>query len=328
MVRELLVFFLGWFVVSYFILETSLDHSSSTASNLSLVDDNEIRIKIPQTMGLADTNSLNNAGRLDSSSMEPLCAPWIPSPNRKVLFVELHSWDMYYGPSKYKTGEYYVSATWDYALRRNGFQVDRVSTRHFFERMKPSEMRSYYRIFFRDPKWHRHFRHHDILCKTRPMYYFGEWYQHKVKDNEWFQWPFHTKQILVAHPEEFNTFMGYFPHNLILNATMPKAERGKVGLLYGKKPEYFAPYQALIQRLISEGFELHSTCTDHDLMKCPFPSEVIQHQKLGPSEYAKLLGSFSFMLGFQNVSKSPEKFIFIIINSISNFLMFSLVHRL
>ena len=48
---------------------------------------------------------------------------------QKVLFVELHTWKDYYGPSKYKTGEYYVSATWDYALRDHGYIVDRVSTR-------------------------------------------------------------------------------------------------------------------------------------------------------------------------------------------------------
>jgi len=33
------------------------------------------------------------------------CAPWIPYSARKVLFVELHTWDVYYGPSKYKTGK-------------------------------------------------------------------------------------------------------------------------------------------------------------------------------------------------------------------------------
>mmetsp|Transcript_978 Transcript_978/g.1720 ORF Transcript_978/g.1720 Transcript_978/m.1720 type:complete len:141 (-) Transcript_978:3706-4128(-) len=44
-----------------------------------------------------------------------VAAPWIPKTQKKVLFVELHKWKDYYGPSKYKTGEYYVSATWDYA---------------------------------------------------------------------------------------------------------------------------------------------------------------------------------------------------------------------
>jgi hypothetical protein len=35
----------------------------------------------------------------------PTCADWIPTQSRKVLFVELHRWKEYYGPSKYKTGK-------------------------------------------------------------------------------------------------------------------------------------------------------------------------------------------------------------------------------
>jgi len=310
-VRELLIFALGWFVVIYCMLGTNLYHSSFKSQVIPL-----------DLTAMTDLNRPEPSGVLISkASVEPTCAPWISSQERKVLFVELHSWAMYYGPSKYKTGEYYVSATWDYALRRNGFQVDRVSTRQFFERMTSSEMRLYHRIFIRDPKWHVNFKHHDILCRTRPMYYFGEWYQNKVKFNEWFQWPFDRKQILVAHPEEFNTFMGYFPHNLILNGTMPQAERGRVGLLYGKKPEYFVPYQALIQRLIAEGFELHSTCTDNDSIKCPFPSEVIQHQNLGPFEYSMLLGKFSFMLGFQKVSERGFNLSWIVLNNFAHFVV-------
>ena len=299
MARELLVCILGWLaiVMVYFVFGTSIHHSSLKTTHVIPLD-------------LTTTSNLKASEPLDSITtiaLESKCAPAIPVKDRRVLFVELHSWEKYYGPSKYKTGEYYVSASWDYALRRNGFHVDRVSTRYFFERMTPSEMRMYHRIFIRDPKWSVHFNHHDILCRTRPMYYFGEWYQNKVKFNEWFIWPFDKKQILVAHPEDFNTFMGYFPHNLLLNWTTPQPERGKIGLLYGKKPEYFVPYQALIKRLIAEGFELHSTCTDNDSMKCPFPPAVIQHQNLGPAEYSTLLTKFSFMLGFQKVSELSVK---------------------
>ena len=103
--------------------------------------------------------------------------------------------------------------------------------------------------------------------------------------------------------------MGYFPHNL-LNANMPKAERGRVGLLYCKKPEYFAPYQLLIQQRISEGLELHSTFTDKASMKCPFPSEFIQHQNIGPYEYAKLLGTVAFMLGVSGVLIITNTFLY------------------
>ena len=75
------------------------------------------------------------------SSNSTSCAPWLPQKDKNVLFVELHTWETYYVPSKFKTGEYYVSATWDYALRRNGFVVDRVSTKQYYERMTSHDIK-------------------------------------------------------------------------------------------------------------------------------------------------------------------------------------------
>jgi hypothetical protein len=255
---------------------------------------------------------------IQSSTNTAQCAHWIPSKDRKVLFVELLTWDMYTNRDDVKkkseydlAGESYVSATWDYALRMNGFQVDFVNADHF-EKMTPSEMSSYHRIFFdiyrhfKIFKWHPQYTHHDVLCRVRPMFFWGRWLPPNPYNNQSNYGPYDSKQMLVPYPEEWNTFMGFFPHNF-LNVTTLKAERGRTGFLLGKKPEYFAPYHALIQRLVSEGFELHSTCSDKDFTKCPFPSEVVQHTRIKPAEFGELMSKFSFMLGFGKVSANLIK---------------------
>jgi len=102
--------------------------------------------------------------------------------------------------------------------------------------MASDEIGQYYRIFVRDPRWHSSYDHLDILCKVRPMYYFGEWYKGRSKGNYRFNWSFDEKQIVVAHPGDRNTFLDYFPHNILSDDLMlpTAADRGRVGLLYGK----------------------------------------------------------------------------------------------
>lgn len=200
--------------------------------------------------------------------------------DRKVLFVELHTWKDYYGPSKYKTGEYYVSATWDYA----------------------------HRIFVRDPRWHRFYERREIFCKVRPMYFYGDWFFGKNNDNYRFKVPFDEKQVLSAYIDDRNAFMGYFPHNVLNQTELPNPERERKGLLYGKKPGYFEGYDDLIHALMNAGFELHSTCKDSPDKECPFPPGVIRHGAMKPDEYADLMTNFSFMLGF----KKPEVGIFLV----------------
>ncbi len=222
----------------------------------------------------------------------------IPTKNLKVLFVELLSWEMYHEPKRSKTGEYYVSATWDYALRQNGVIADRVSTNTYYERMSKQEISRYHRIFVRDPRWHRFYDDHSIFCRVRPMYFYGGWVYLKNTHNYRFKVPFASNQILSANKEEKNTFMGYFPHNLQLGEAPPKEERGKVGFLLGKKPEYFEGYESIINALLDAGFDLHSTCKDTVNKTCPLPSKVIRHGPLSPQTYSELMKQFSFMLGF------------------------------
>jgi hypothetical protein len=269
----------------------------------STIDENEMKIKIPLKLNKNQPSTIDeNRTKIEI----PLklntrkCASWVPSQDRKVLFVGLSTWADFYAPGSSSGGEDYVSATWDYALRRNGFQVVGKIDMGTFQQMTDLEMRSYYRFFFNGPAtWHPHFRYRDILCRARPMDFFGRWQQKGPEGR------YDPKQIVTPYDGGFLTYMGYFPHNL-LNTTTSKAERGRVGFLLGKHAKYFVPHQAVIQRLISEGFSLHATCRDHDSIKCPFPAEVTNHQYISPSEYAKLMSSFSFMLGFQHVSETLE----------------------
>ena len=146
--------------------------------------------QLAATISLSENALTFNFKGAAESNLTAFAAPWILGENRKVLFVELHTWDVYYGPSKYKTGEYYVSATWDYALRKNGFSVYRVSTDHYYERMTSEEILAYHLIFVRDPKWHRLYHQKEIMCKVRPMYYHGDWYYGKKNDHNYrFQVP-------------------------------------------------------------------------------------------------------------------------------------------
>ena len=331
--KDIITVLLGSTILTIIIILSGLNHVDYTVdSNSSETDQFSIDTKFPpiiteESLKLETFNSTTNhrmlSTKYDSGSItNNICAPWLPKKKRKVLFVELNTWDFYYGASKFKTGEYYMSATWDHALRKNGFQVYRVSTRQFYEDMGADILSNFHRIFFRDPKWHKDFNKHDILCKARPMYYFGEWYRGKNDRHDYFNTAFDQKQVLVAHPETYNTFMGYFPHNILTDdpENVPKAKRGRVGLLYGKKPEYFVEHVDVIQSLIDAGFELHSTCKDTEEMKCPFPPEVIQHKNVGPAEYANLMKKFSFMLGFIHPEVSDlcaTSIIIFLVNSMS-----------
>lgn len=224
-------------------------------------------------------------------------APWIPDHGRKVLFVELLTWEDYYNKLKKTTGEYYVSATWDYALRRNGFVVDRVSTKQYYDRMTKSELLVYHRIFVRDPRWHHYYDDKNILCRVRPMYFYGGWVFGKNDHNYRFNAPFAQTQILSANREEKNSFLGYFPHN-ILQPDEQRPFRKKVGFLLGKMPHYFDGHGDVIKALLDAGFELHSTCTDLSTKVCPLPQEIIRHGSMTPIAFANLMTQFSFMLGF------------------------------
>jgi len=249
--------------------------------------------------------------KTNQSTNSYTCAEWIEEENRRVLFVELHDWDTFYGKSKYKTGEYYVSACWDYALRQNGFHVDRVSTNHYYKVMAKDEIKKYHLIFVRDPKEHRFYNDAILFSKVRPMYFFGGWTFEKNLHNYRFRVPFQEHHIVTAYPDNDsnNTFLGYFPHNTLNmkdSYGVSRKTRKRIGFLLGKRPEYFLGFENVIQNLLDYGWELHTTCQDTLNVSCPFPSNVIRHGSMSPEDFANLMKTFSMMLGFQNPVGSPS----------------------
>lgn len=246
-------------------------------------------------------NGSQNGGNVNAENglrKKHFSAPWLKSSRRKVLFVELYTNKIYYGKGKFKTGEYYISSTWDLALQSMNFEVHRVSTKEYYERMSKEDLAPYHRIFVRDPKFHRLYEdNHDILCRVRPLFFYGEWEHQKNDFNYRYEFPFHEKQIVTAHKDDVNSFLGYFPHNLLEDSKVQNKK--KSGLLYGKKAEYFQGFEEVFQRLLDAGFELHSTCQDTEDQQCPFPEGVLKHGPMKPEAFAHLMTEFSFVIGFR-----------------------------
>lgn len=246
-------------------------------------------------------NGSQNGGNVNTENglrKKHFPAPWLKSSRRKVLFVELYTNKKYYGKGKFKTGEYYISSTWDLALQSMNFEVHRVSTKEYYERMSKEDLAPYHRIFVRDPKFHHLYEdNHDILCRVRPLFFYGEWEHQKNDFNYRYEFPFHEKQIVTAHKDDVNSFLGYFPHNLLEDSKVQNKK--KSGLLYGKKAEYFQGFEEVFQRLLDAGFELHSTCQDTEDQQCPFPEGVLKHGPMKPEAFAHLMTEFSFVIGFR-----------------------------
>ena len=114
--------------------------------------------------------------------------------------------------------------------------------------------------------------------------------------------------------------MGFFPHSVLLrlplvgrrqysqyhHSTFP--ERGRVGVLLGKRPDYFLRLRPVLEALIEQGFTLHTTCgapCDESIL----PAAIIRHTKnLSPRDYIQLLRKASFLLGAGKPYDSPSPF--------------------
>jgi hypothetical protein len=177
--------------------------------------------------------------------------------------------------------------------------------------MSADDMKKYHLIFVRDPKEHRFYNDTEIFSKVRPMYFFGGWKFEKNLHNYRFQVPFQETQIVTAYPDvdTNNTFLGYFPHNLLESTDssfVSEKTRNRIGFLLGKRPEYFIGFKHVIQSLLDNGWELHTTCKDTMNLSCPIPSGVIRHGPMPPQDFANLMKSFSMMLGFKKPVGSPS----------------------
>ena len=72
-----------------------------------------------------DTSNNNMIG--DAIIPDGQCANWVPKEKRNVLFV--HALGMKSFTSNtipgYMSGEFYAAASWDYAIRQNGFEAEK-----------------------------------------------------------------------------------------------------------------------------------------------------------------------------------------------------------
>ena len=130
----------------------------------------------------------------------PKCAPWlVNTAQRTVAFLDLSDMDNYYNTKKkmYRGGEFYMSASLDYALRENGFIVKRIGMKSILQELQQNEhdqekvlrkmASKYYRIFVNgfDPLVRLHnvssLQHQpELTCKLRSIHWWGNTNEHYI----------------------------------------------------------------------------------------------------------------------------------------------------
>ncbi len=222
---------------------------------------------IGQVSFLNHPSSGNYIHHMRSTTVVPYqCAPWLTAPTeRTVAFLDLSDMDTYYDMKKkmYRGGEFYMSASLDYALRENGFIVHRVGIKSILQELQqqPNDKENvlkkfaakYYRIFTNgyDPLerlnnvsslWNQP----DLICKLRSIHWWGNTNEHFVASpngttastsiDQLLPMLHHT-QWLKPYPtaDYHNTFIGYIPHSTILLPTYHRMiHRSLRQLLFGK----------------------------------------------------------------------------------------------
>lgn len=248
------------------------------------------------------------------ASQQSTCAAHIPPSSRKVLFIRMPTMKKFYEKFSKKGGEYYVYACLDYALRQNGFEVE--MTNQHLGRISEQELRQYHRIFLNGIEEQYYqldvLRNNpDILCKLRPLHFFGNWRPEPPKNNQTVV--LNHRQILSPYQDVYNTFMGYFVHSLLYDdgnkeerQLATPTPRPKKGLIVGKIQSLFnAQHYAIMEALIAEGYTLYSVCKDLT-HHCGMPPQVIVQRSMAPKDYAALMGEMAFLIGFGDPVVSPS----------------------
>ncbi|CAB9512035.1 mannosyl (alpha-1,6-)-glycoprotein beta-1,6-N-acetyl-glucosaminyltransferase, isozyme B [Seminavis robusta] len=236
-------------------------------------------------------------------SSHPRCSPRI-GPNTTVLLVRGPTWQQFHGPSKSvkRGGEAYVFASLDWALQQLGVTV--VQTEQSLEELGLTELQKYNRIIANGLEWPLE-RKHSVVCRHRPLHFWGNW---KGTDGH----PYVPKQVLSPFPDDYNTFLGFFMHAVLLETPaqqrrIPATTRHKQGLIVGKIPELFTSERVrpVLEALIENGFVLYSVCkAPHH---CGLPSQVlIPPAPMGPVEYAQFMSEMAFLIGFGDPIISPS----------------------
>ena len=272
-----------------------------------------------------DTSNNNMIG--DAIIPDGQCANWVPKEKRNVLFV--HALGMKSFTSNtipgYMSGEFYAAASWDYAIRQNGFEVEEV-TMEELDSMPKENLEKYHRVVFACAYWHWEEKCNfpddfdmllsisaklqDYRCKVGALY----WWDHEKDEAPGFLGPgfFTPKQTLSPFDwQSTNTFLGMFPHFLVEDDfEPPNPERGRVGLVLGKEGSYFdAQAIEVVKELVRNNFTIHTTCRHGNCAAVRTIEGVMNHVKLGPAQYASLMKSCAFMLGIGKPFISPSPII-------------------
>ena len=283
--------------------------SNSTPPTItsSLLDINVTAISIaptqPPSFNASTISSPPTQPQQQQQQLTLLCSPSAVR-RKKVLFVQVSTMDVFKRPDVSHSGEEYVTACLDWALRRMGVEVHRYH--HSWEDLPIEYLSDFDRIFRNGLEWHPQFEDHpEVACKTRPLHFWGNGFYDPPRTN------YTTRQILAPYPDELNTFLGFFPHLLVEpDRIEPNPYRNKEGLIIGKNKEYFVKdpgFLPSIQHLIDNGFVLHSTCHNDD--DCGLPSGVLNHHALTPDEFANLVAKMAFAIGAGESINSPSPLI-------------------
>ncbi|GFH52462.1 hypothetical protein CTEN210_08938 [Chaetoceros tenuissimus] len=261
------------------------------------------------------------------------CAPQIPKEKRKVLYINAIGIEKYATnlEQKYMSGEYYAMASWEHAIRQNGFLVDEVTFEEVLE-IPETLLHEYHRIVlgcaYKDWKT-KCSLHNDeeylikLSQKLRPIkakvgsFY---WWDHEEDEVPGYLGDdfFTPKQVLTPFDwQKSNTFLGFFPHfHITQNSTNDATEdtlplkKERIGLVLSKDGDFFDE-QALrvIDSLVQHNFTIHTTCKLHNCSMFLKRKGVVNHKKLTPTMYVKLMEESAFMLGIGNPIISPSPII-------------------
>lgn len=274
-----------------------------------------------------DNNTFSNIDSEEKRN-DYQCAKWVPESKRNVLFVHALGMNNFTANEEreFMSGEFYATASWDYAIRQNGFNVDEISWQDFETMPIGILEEKYHRIvlgcIFLD--WSKKcimaneegklidlakkLRHSKVRRKIGVLYV---WDHHEGKTPGFFGKDFfHPKQVLTPFDwQSNNTFLGMFPHCVLSQKGLPSAERGRVGLVLGKRSVFFDDDAIRVIQALAQTFTIHTTCMHGDCSWTRSIKGVINHKLLGPEGYAKLIRQASFLLGVGNPIISPSPII-------------------
>eukprot|EP01062_Namystynia_karyoxenos_P046340 TRINITY_DN34681_c0_g1_i3.p1 TRINITY_DN34681_c0_g1~~TRINITY_DN34681_c0_g1_i3.p1 ORF type:complete len:471 (+),score=102.29 TRINITY_DN34681_c0_g1_i3:105-1517(+) len=243
----------------------------------------------------------------------PQCASWVPPQQREVVFVDFHG----AGGNGTTGGETFVAHALSEALAHNGFRSTWLTTRQ----LQRKDLRSAWRVVG-NGEW---FLRSDgrggparvpvlsgrlQLCRLFAVHFWG---RARVTGNFAGQRT-SPRQFLSPYRDacDVNTFIGF--HVRPPQPSLPP-ERGRVGLVWGKRGKYLSPHKRLLQALVDDGWEVHVTCHRQGMLienghrireYCDLPEGVHNHRNWPPRQWRQLLGNAAFLLGVGDPVLGPS----------------------